>query len=241
MGIVADFVQWILEEGPSGLTRRERFFKAPHEVLTERGVVHLEHRAVVYAMQRVLLVEWIKKNEGGIDLSDLVFKYDFTTEGGEGPGEKWDAGDVHAPLGSVTDCCENAQMAAGGGGAGGGGGRRAAGGAGGGGWTGPNPAVWTIDRDWAPLGEDTEIVLCGEGILNGAKLVLSTPYESTPHGYHETQLTVVCTGNFRRIYATATLALHDEAKTPRNLYEVCVQNDLGTPLLWWSDGMFEVR
>jgi hypothetical protein len=243
MGDVADYILELAKQ-PSYQLRQD-FFYCPEGTLAAKSF-DAAIRAVIFAMNRPLLIEWIKAveypNPGQTAerqaIEDAVMKFDFSWDQAADPNV-WEPGDIYEPVGTAPDGCASHPPAPASRGAARPIAMRAAAAAAGGGWTGPFPAVWRVDPasgsndPGAPL-HRVEIV--AEGILDKARLVLSKPWEEGS-GYVSAELRVVKTSNFRRIYAEADLDLRDEEVGD---YEVSIVNFPGAPLVIWEEGLFTI-
>jgi hypothetical protein len=239
MGKVVDFIMELTDpSAPGGKLLRKKFFHCPEGLLDFRGIP-AEAKAVIFAMQRPLLIEWLRANETATDwqkVEDAIMKFDFGWDEVQNATQSvWDPGNIYDTWQNADDGCAlyppdsvaapPPEAAA----------AKAAGG--GGGWTGPFPAIWRVDPYVGSIANghvDVEIV--AEGMLKGAKLLLSQPWEGGS-GYIATDITWRKSSNFRRTYATAHIVLANE---PEGEYEVSLLNSLGAPLVWWEEGLFIV-
>jgi hypothetical protein len=225
---LAQYVRYLLADG----NRRVEFFADPAASIAASGFnLNEEQRAVLFAMDRALLVEWIQRNEDE-DVAAEVFGYDFG-ESDSSPGGWWYKGDVGEDRGCASaipsparaESFQPARMSL-------------AAAAGGGGWTDPMPQIWRTKPEFGHSGKtEEEIAVVAEGIVDGAWLVLSPQPGSKSNVFRQWRLGKAHVENFRRMYACTKMNLD---KVPPGDYQLHVRTHFSAPLVPYLGKHFPV-
>jgi hypothetical protein len=224
---LADFVEQLLATGNQD--GRKSFFCDPIGHLdafdAPRGAAEkltTEERALIFNMDRIAILAEIDANSAVGDarmdqIAQTVMSYNFTDI-------VWDevvCSNREAASAEIRRVLREMAMSSAGGG---------------GGWTAPTPQISDVRPEQGDINDESfPIRIVGEGILPGALLILTNPYDDTyPPTYVVGELTIDHVDNFRTMHASTSLNLK-KVKKAGDEYELCFLNPGSSTPVFWLD------
>jgi hypothetical protein len=190
----------------SAYSNRQAFFTNPFDYIRDWEKAHAnldpEEKAIFFAMDRVLLADWIVE-KGGPDLNDEIMKYSFTADGTWPPG----ADPCPAAGGAAAVSSPTTEAAAAG-------------------WTDPRPEIWSVTPATGHTGQKVQLQIEAEGVCEDAQLVLWRRSPDAGRKIYHFTTSIVGVSSFRRLCVRSTLDLNGVSP---GTYSVALRNAISSP------------